>query len=255
MRRITRSAALVVLLLLLLAVPLSGCTPIEFQRWWVSQGHAPLGEPHLSNAARMATNHWDEVARRGRFRYTVSGIDAGLAARMTPTSWRSGCPVPLRDLRYIRATYMGFDGGEHTGEVVVHADAVRVTAALLEGMWNERFPIERMRLVDDYGGSDDASIAANNTSAFNCRAATGGTNWSAHAFGRAIDINPVQNPYVTSTSVLPAAGLAYLDRADVRPGMVVRGDVVWQITRFVGWGWGGEWSSLKDYQHVSSTGR
>lgn len=236
-------------------VLLSGCTPTEFQHWWVSQGHAPLNEPHLSNAARMATAHWEEVARRGRFRYTVGGIDAGLAARMTPTSWRPGCPVPLRDLRYLRATYMGFDGGEHTGELVVHADAVQVTAALLEGMWNERFPIERMRLVDDFGGSDDASIAANNTSAFNCRAATGGSNWSVHAFGRAIDINPVQNPYVTAGTVLPPAGLAYLNRGDVRPGMIVRGDVVWRVVRYVGWGWGGEWSSLKDYQHVSANGR
>lgn len=252
-RRRSAVVGLAMLVALLVAVP--GCTPEEFQSWWVSHGHAPLSEPHLSNAARMATAHWDELARRERFRYTVSPIDAGLAARMTPTSWRPGCPVPLRDLRYLRATYMGFDGREHTGELVVHADAVQVTAALLQGMWDERFPIERMQLVDDFGGSDDASIAANNTSAFNCRAATGGTSWSVHAFGRAIDINPVQNPYVTRTEVLPGAGLAYLDRSDVRPGMIVRGDVVWRIVRFVGWGWGGEWSSLKDYQHVSANGR
>jgi hypothetical protein len=150
---------------------------------------------------------------------------------------------------------MGFDGAERTGEIVVHRDAAQVTVALLKGMWEERFPIERMQLIDDFGGSDDASIAANNTSAFNCRAVTGGSGWSVHAYGRAIDINPVQNPYVTSSTVLPPAGRAYLNRADVRPGMIVPGDIVWRIVKFVGWGWGGDWSSLKDYQHVSANGR
>ncbi len=246
---------LVVAALALALALLGGCTPEQFQRWWVDRGNAPLQEPQLSAMARAATDYWAEVARKNRFRAGVFPIDGPLAARMTPSSWRPGCPVPLSDLRYIRVTYMGLDGGEHMGEIVVHADAVQVTVALFRGMWEERFPLQRMQLIDDYGGSDDASIAANNTSAFNCRAVTGGTGWSVHAYGRAIDINPVQNPYVTGSTVLPASGRAYLNRGDVRPGMIVRGDVVWRIVRFVGWGWGGDWSSLKDYQHVSANGR
>lgn len=241
----------------LLAVSLSalgGCTPEQFQRWWVDGGRAPLPEPQLSQMAQAATLHWDEVFRKGRFRADVAPIDAALAARMTPTSWRPGCPVGLGDLRHIRASYMGFDGLEHVGEIVVHADAVAVTVALLRNMWDARFPLRSLRLIDDFGGSDLASIAADNTSAFNCRAVTGGTGWSVHAFGRAIDINPVENPYVTRSQVLPDAGRAFLDRADRRPGMIVAGDVVWSTARFVGWGWGGDWSSLKDYQHVSASG-
>jgi hypothetical protein len=249
-----RTLLVVVALVGALAV-LGGCTPEQFQRWWVERGNAPLREPQLSEMARIATDYWNEVARRNRFWAGVFPIDADLAARMTPTSWRPGCPVPLRDLRYIRATFMGLDGREHMGEIVVHADAVPVTVGLLKGMWEHRFPIERMQLVDDFGGSDDASIAANNTSAFNCRAVTGGSGWSVHAYGRAIDINPVQNPYVTGSTVLPAAGRAYLDRRHVRPGMIVPGDPVWTMVKFVGWGWGGDWSSIKDYQHVSSNGR
>ena len=234
---------------------LSACTPAQFQQWWVSRGHAPLQEPELSRMAAAATSYWAEVARRNRFAYSASRIDAGLAARMTPTSWRPGCPVPLSVLRYVRVSYVGFDGGERTGELVLDAAAVIPAIGLLQVMWNERFPIERMQLVDDYGGSDDASMAANNTSAFNCRPATGSTSWSQHAYGRAIDVNPVQNPYVSGGPVQPAAGAAYVDRADVRPGMIVAGDAVTRAVRFVGWGWGGNWSSLKDYMHVSVDGR
>ena len=111
-----------------------------------------------------------------------------------------------------------------------------------------------MQLVDDFGGDDAASMAANNTSAFNCRTVAGSARWSEHAYGTAIDINPVQNPYVAGSAVDPPAGSEYLDRANVRPGMMVSGGVGVNVFRFVGWGWGGDWSSAKDYQHVSLRG-
>jgi len=116
-------------------------------------------------------------------------------------------------------------------------------------------PIERMRLVDHYGGIDTASMAANNTHGFNCRRVAGSGRWSEHAYGRAIDINPVQNPYVADSIVLPPAGARYLDRGAVRPGMLVTGGPAVAAWKRVGWHWGGDWGSLKDYQHVSSTGR
>jgi hypothetical protein len=235
-------------------IALSACTPTQFQAWWTNRGNAPLQEPQLSKSADAATRYWDEVFRIKRFAYSATRIDAALAARMTPSSWRPGCPVPLSSLRYVRLSYMGFDGGEHTGEIVLNADAVIPAIGLFQTMWEQRFPLERLQLVDDYGGSDDASMAANNTSAFNCRPATGSTSWSQHAFGRAIDINPVQNPYVTSGPVQPAAGAAYVDRSNVRPGMIVPGDAITRAVRFIGWGWGGSWASLKDYMHVSANG-
>ena len=125
------------------------------------------------------------------FSSSVSTISATLATRMR-YSWRAGCPVPRSDLRYLRMTYFGFDGLAHRGELVVHRTAAPKIISVFRRAYNARFPIYRMRLVDDYRGSDDASMAANNTSAFNCRRVTGGSSLSQHSYGTAIDLNPVQ---------------------------------------------------------------
>jgi len=233
---------------------LSSCTPEQFQKWWVDNGNAPLAEPQLSRAAAAATTYWDEIARKNRFTSEVRGIDAELAARMTPTSWRPGCPVGLEDLRLVRVGYMRFDGTEQVGELVLRADVASYMPGVFKTLWDEDFRFERIQLVDDFGGDDNASMAANNTSAFNCRAVAGTNKFSQHSYGTAIDINPVQNPYVAGSQVDPPAGAAYLDRSDARPGMLVRGGIGVNVFRFVGWGWGGDWSSSKDYQHVSLSG-
>jgi hypothetical protein len=173
-----------------------------------------------------------------------------------PHSWRPGCPVPLAELRLLTLTHWGFDLQPRTGELVVHEDVAAHIVEVLRIAFHHHFPIERMELVDVYGGSDDRSVRANNTSAFNCRAVTGGTRWSEHAFGRAIDVNPVQNPYVRSDgSVLDPASTPYVDRSRDDPGMIHDGDAVVRAFAAIGWGWGGHWSSTKDYQHFSSTGR
>ena len=119
------------------------------------------------------------------------------------------------DLRYLRLTYVGFDGRAHTGELVVHGDYAREVVGVFRTLYDARWPIRRMRLVDDYGGDDDRSMAADNTSGFNCRRVAGSRSWSAHAFGAAIDINPVQNPDLTGSSVAPPGSrrFATLDRA------------------------------------------
>jgi hypothetical protein len=186
------------------------------------------------------------------FRSTVRTIDAALAGRMTYT-WRPGCPVPLRDLRYLRVSFVRFDGTAGYGRLVVHEDQARAVVGAFRSLYDQRFPIRRMRLVDAYRGSDAASMAANNTSAFNCRRVTGGTSWSEHSYGRAIDLNPVQNPYVSGSTVQPPAGAPYVDRSPLRKGMVTRG--VRSAFASIGWSWGGSWATKKDYQHFSSTGR
>jgi hypothetical protein len=241
------------LLVVALAV-LGACTPAQFQAWWVAQGNAPLAEPQLSETAAVATRYWEEVARRDRFRFTTTRIDAGLAARMTPSSYRAGCPVPLSSLVYVRVSHMGFDGREHLGELVVHRDTVGVVAAAFEIMWDDRFPIRSMRLVDDFGGSDQASMEADNTSAFNCRRVAGTTRWSQHAYGRAIDINPRENPWVSGSSFAPPSAAPYVVRTPVRPGMLTASSVAVRAFTDRGWGWGGTWRSSKDYQHVSASG-
>lgn len=186
------------------------------------------------------------------FSSSVSTISATLATRMR-YSWRSGCPVPRSDLRYLRMTYLGFDGAAHRGEMVVHRTAAPKIISVFRRAYNARFPIYRMRLVDDYRGSDDASMAANNTSAFNCRRTSGGTAWSQHSYGRAVDINPVQNPYVARGVVEPPAGKSYVTRSPLRKGMVT-----WTVRDAfadIGWYWGGNWRYSKDYQHFSSNNR
>jgi hypothetical protein len=176
------------------------------------------------------------------------------AARLG-SSHSAGCPVAPADLRLVAVTHWGFDGRAHRGELVVHEDVATAVVRVFRALHGARFPVQRMRTVDAYGGDDDASMAANNTSAYNCRRTTGGTSWSEHAYGRAIDLDPVQNPYVRGTAVAPPAGRAYLDRSDVRPGMVVAGDAVVRAFAAVGWEWGGSFRTLKDYQHFSESGR
>ena len=188
---------------------------------------------------------------RPAFTFTVRGVSAA----DVHASYRPGCPVEPARLRLVDLSYVDPAGATRTGELVV-ADA-HVTALLrvFDRLYSARFPIQRMQRVDVFGGSDDASMEANNTSAFNCRRVSGGTAWSEHAYGRAVDVNPVQNPYVKGSTVEPDAGRAYLDRRDVRPGMVVDGDAVVRAFAEQGWPWGGSWTTSKDYQHFSATGR
>ena len=147
-------------------------------------------------------------------------------------------------------SYVGFDGKPATGELVVAAEIVEVVGETFRELYEARFPVRKMITIEAYGGDDDASMADDNTSAFNCRQTTGGSGWSQHSYGTAIDINPRENPYVRGDVVLPPRGTDYLDRADVRPGMIVDGDVVVRAFTSRGFEWGGAWTSLKDYQHV-----
>lgn len=165
--------------------------------------------------------------------------------------------MPVGELRLLSVNHWGFDGTVQGGEIVVHQDQAANVLEVMRELFEVRFPIERMELVDVYGGDDDRSMAANNTSGFNCRAvaAQPGT-WSQHAYGRAVDINPVQNPYVPrSGPVAPPAGAGYLDRSDPRPGMILAGDPVVRAFAAAGWEWGGSWTGARDYQHFSSNGR
>ncbi len=164
-------------------------------------------------------------------------------------SWRPGCPVDPADLRLLTVTHVGFDGADHTGTVVVHEAWAEDLLAVFTELHALGFRIERMTPVDAFGGSDDASMAVNNTSAFNCRPVTGGTEWSRHAFGTAIDINPRQNPYVTGDGqVLPPEGAEHVARSPAL-GRIIRGDGVVEAFAAIGWRWGGDWTDPVDYQH------
>jgi hypothetical protein len=189
------------------------------------------------------------------FRARISRIDATQATRMTGVSWRAGCPVPLRDLRLLTLSHRRFDGRVGTGRLIVHADVARDVVAVFRRLYLARFPVRRMVPVDAYGGSDFRSIEADNTSAFNCRYVDGTRRWSEHAYGRALDLNPIENPYVSGGTTSHRASVPYLDRSRRRPGMALEGGAAVRAFDAIGWGWGGRWSSVKDYQHFSATGR
>jgi D-alanyl-D-alanine carboxypeptidase-like protein len=195
------------------------------------------------------------IPAAGEFRGRIAPIDSAAAKRMTGVSWRPGCPVPLRDLRSLSLSYRGFDGRVHTGRLVVHRDVARELVGVFRRLYDAGVPIRRMVPVDTYGGSDFRSIEADNTSAFNCRYVDGTTRWSEHAYGRAIDVNPIENPYVSGGTTSHRTSRPYLDRSRRRPGMAVEGGALVSAFDAAGWGWGGRWSGAKDYQHFSASGR
>jgi hypothetical protein len=206
--------------------------------------------------ARSAAPSSTAAPARPEYVATISRLPDGLRAWMNGVSWRPGCPVPLRKLRVIVLRYWGFDRQAHMGRLVVHARVATRIAGVFGKLYGVSYPIRRMRLVDYYGADDRTSMEHDNTSAFNCRWRAGQPGvWSQHAYGRAIDINPVENPYVWSGGVSPPNGAPYVDRSHRRRGMIFHGDAVWWAFRARGWEWGGDWTSVKDYQHFSQNGR
>lgn len=192
------------------------------------------------------------------FRGAIMPLSAKQRDAMTPSVWRPGCPVALRDLRVVRARHYGFSGRVGVGRIVVHRAVAGDVLRVLRRLYAAEFPIRKMRPIERYGGSDFASIEDDNTSAFNCRRVTGGTGWSEHAYGRAIDINPIENPYVSGSPPRSEhrASAAYVRRSPYRKGMAVAGRVLVRAFDREGWGWGGRWAGgVRDYQHFSTTGR
>ena len=195
------------------------------------------------------------VEARPEYRATITRIPKAIKEKMRGSSWHVGCPVPIRDLRLIQLRYWGFDREAHLGRLIVHRDVARTIVRVFRRIYEVRFPIRRMYLVDRYGAVDRESMRHDNTSAFNCRWRAGQPGvWSQHAYGRAVDINPVENPYVWSGGFSPPNAGAYVDRSDRRRGMIYRGDAVWWAFRHHDWEWG-MWADVHDYQHFSRNGR
>jgi len=180
-----------------------------------------------------------------------------LRDRVEGSSWHPGCPVGLDKLRLLELTYRGFDGDRHHGRLIVHRRFDDEIVAVFKRLYRLDYPIRNMELIDRYGADDHRSMAADNTSAFNCRFVAGTQRWSMHARGLAVDLNPVENPYVSGSHVSPPAGEHYADRSRHAPGMIHAGDaVVRTFERKADWEWLGDGSrSYRDYQHFSADGR
>ena len=190
---------------------------------------------------------------------SVQPLPAPLERTLDGRFWQPGCPVPLSDLRLLTVTHWGFDGREHQGQLVVHRDSARKLAAVFKKLHAQKFPIRHMRLDDMYGPRRAQPADGDVTGSFHCRRAvpspcgSGSGNWSNHAYGHAVDINPNENPYIGCGAVYDARSRPYVDRTPLKKGMVT--PAVVRAFASIGWGWGGDWSGdTKDYMHFSTTG-
>lgn len=198
----------------------------------------------------------DPALARPRYAWSVRPLSRAQRAAMSGVSWHAGCPVALSGLRAVRVRHWTFSGGVASGTMIVNAGQAKRVAAAFGSIYRSGYRIRRMVPVDVYGGSDYDSIEADNTSSFNCRNATGSSSWSNHAYGLAIDVNPIENPYATNGASSHRASGPYLNRSRRLRGMIHHGDVVWRAFAGIGWHWGGDYSgSIRDYQHFSPSGR
>ena len=188
--------------------------------------------------------------------FWVEEISDAVFARMDGNSYGPSCTVPLDDLRYVRTLYVDAAGVSHVGELVVNASVADEVRDIFRELYDKGFPIRQMRLVDDYGGSDEDSCSDGNTSAFNFRNIPGTSVISNHSFGLAIDVNTFENPYYIPEQghLWPPEAAAYLDRSLEDPYMIHPGDACYEAFVSRGWQWGGEWPTPKDYQHFEKPG-
>jgi hypothetical protein len=182
---------------------------------------------------------------------TATATVEPVTAAQLGTTWQPGCPVEPEQLRRVSVDYLGFDGQTHRGELIVHQDLASEVTAIFEQLYRLGYPVEKIRTVDHYADADDElSMEDNNTSAFNCRHIPGSDEWSPHAYGRAIDLNPLINPCLYASGYFePRNATAYLDRSRTDPGLLHIGDPAVHAFTDRGWRWGGEWAAPLDYQH------
>ena len=218
----------------------------------------PEGSPATEVPDEVAMGHEEEAPQR--FRGSVTLIGPELRQILIGRNWTPGCPVPIRDLRLVSVSYWNFHGEVERGPLVLHERVADDVLWVFRRMFKAKFPIKDIQLAakdrpitpKDYWNRRPRSV----TASFNCRPATGSTSLSHHSYGWAIDINPLQNPYVRSDgTTLRYIALPYRNRSLHRKGMIHEGDVVVRSFAAIGWKWGGHWHTLKDYMHFSLTGR
>ncbi|RUM70814.1 MAG: M15 family peptidase [Sulfurovum sp.] len=186
----------------------------------------------------------------------ISPITTALKQRMIQgNSWKKGCPVPLENLRYLQLKYLNFQGKTSLGEMIVHKSVAKEVVHIFNELYAIGYPIHTMKLISAYKGDDWQSIEADNTSAFNCRRATGSKNWSKHSYGKAIDLNSIENPYISRTGhIAHKASQKYRKRTHKKhtyadKAILLKNDKATKIFKKYGWKWGGNWPVVKDYQH------
>jgi len=206
--------------------------------------------PELRNRSIITVDDLPPPADGG-FHSTIQALPAGMLAH---SSWTSDCPVPAADLRYVTVSFRGFDGLAHTGELLVNVRAANALVTVFGKLFADGYPIERMRVTSTTELNAKPTGDGNTTAAFACRPVRGQKAWSQHAYGLAVDVNPFQNPYHKGDVVLPELATSYLDRSNERAGMIQPDGPVVRAFASVGWKWGGDYRSLKDFMHFSANG-
>jgi hypothetical protein len=213
---------------------------------------APQTTPEELRDRRLVTMDRLDPPGGDRFESTLGPVPAEVLNRST---WVEGCPVAPEELNYLTMSFWGFDGRHHTGEMIVHTDVGADVLSVFARLHEARFPIEQMSVVDLTALEAEPTGDGNNTTSFVCRPVTGGRSFSQHAYGLAIDVNPFHNPYRKQDLVLPELAVDYLERDRIRDGMLFSDDLVVRAFADIGWSWGGNWNSLKDYQHFALNNR
>ncbi len=238
---------------MLLLLPLACATPTPTE-----SALEPVVEPEPVAAPELAVDEPepDGPPEPPPFQFRVTPVDSNTANDMLGSSWPMDCPTPTEVLVTVRVSWIDARGyAWDDGEIVVHRDVAEVVVQGFQAAYDARFPFTSIKPIRGFGGKDDLSMEANNTSAFNCRKIKGTDIWSQHSTGRAIDINPKWNPWVKGDRVDPPSGLQWADRTDDHPGMLHVDSAMTRAFVDAGWGWGGTWTSRKDYQHFSESGR
>ena len=181
--------------------------------------------------------------------FTSQPVPEAVEARMRGVSYPDDAEVRLSDLRYLQLSYIDFEGNSQVGEMICNKAIADDLVAIFRELYEARYPIRSIRLIDDFNGDDEASMAADNTSCFNYRRKTGMRELSKHARGLAVDINPFENPYVRPSRVRPAGASAFADRSKDFPHKIDKDDLCYRLFRAHGFSWGGTWRSVRDYQH------
>ena len=181
----------------------------------------------------------------------VAEIPARKAESLLGMTLKKGCPIKREDLRTVLVPYLNDTGDKKEGILIVHKKVTQDVLFLFTEMFQMGFVIHKIAPASYYDGNDDQLMKYNVTSAFNCRRTTDGIGFSNHSYGTTIDINPLWNPYVKGKKILPPEGKAFArNRAKLKqPGVLKRNERVVQMFKELGWTWGGDWKSLKDYQH------
>ncbi len=236
--------------------PISLSSPVpEFPQKGVVLERGFSERVHCEQKFSACMQRTDDLLYYPQYRVEKKKIDKDLQAKMKGKTWRKGCPIPLRDLSLVRFTHWNQQAGVQWGELIVAEEEAGAIADIFADVYAIYFPMTSVKLMHEFNGSDDASMKANNTSAFNCRNIKRTKRFSEHSYGKAIDVNPLWNPWVKGKYIDPPEGKAYLDREQDVPGLITNDHSIVKIFARHGWKWGGYWKKQKDYQHFSVSGR